>query len=41
MDVNELANKADELADEDNLMILCEKHQKKLHGIDKKKSDYR
>ena len=27
--------------DKDNFLILCEKHQKKLHGTDKKKRDYR
>ena len=25
----------------DNLVILCEFHQKKLHGIDQKKSDFK
>jgi len=27
--------------DEDNFMILCEKHQQKFHGTEKKKRDYR
>jgi len=26
---------------DDNFMILCEIHQKKFHGTDKKKSDFR